>query len=77
MARELTALRYRLLGFLASLPPRDDEVTTDGAMDPDYDAKTEMRLAAQCVLRDNLEPAIASLRAASRKAEEGGDTEGA
>lgn len=66
MARELTALRYRLLGFLASIPPRDDEMTGEGSMDSDYDAKTEMRLAVQCVLQDNLEPAIASLRAASR-----------
>jgi hypothetical protein len=66
VARELTAIHYRLLGIPASLPPRDDEVATGGDMDPAYDAATEMRLAIQCVLRDNLQPAIASLRAAAR-----------
>jgi hypothetical protein len=66
VARELTALRYRLLGVVASLAPREDEVTVEGDIDPRYDAVTEMRLAAQCVLRDNLEPAMASLRAAAR-----------
>jgi hypothetical protein len=35
-------------------------------MAPRYDAFTGLRLAAQCALRDNLAPAIASLRAAAR-----------
>ena len=66
ISRELTALCYRLLGVSASLPPREDETATEGDMDPDYDARTEMRLAAQSVLQDHLKPALAALRAASR-----------
>ena len=74
MARELAALRYRLLGILASLPPRQDEVAAEVDMGSACDAATEMRLATQCVLRDHLEPAIASLRAAIRfKTEEPGE----
>lgn len=65
-AREIAALRYRLLGILASLPPRQDEVVAEVDMGSACDASTEMRLAVQCVLRDHLEPAIASLRTAVR-----------
>lgn len=65
VARELSAIRYRLLGVVATLPPREDEVTTEKDMAEEYDAITEMRAAAQSAIRDSIEPAIQSLESAA------------
>jgi hypothetical protein len=68
IARELRGLHFRLLGITASLPAREDEVPRETDLDDpgEYSAATEMRLAIQCVLRDQIEPAITSLRDAAK-----------
>ena len=66
VARELSAIRYRLLGVVATLPPREDEATTEEDIAEEYDAITEMRAAAQSAIRDGIEPAILSLESAEK-----------
>jgi hypothetical protein len=67
IARELRGLYFRLLGITASLPAREEEIPRESDLDPmDYSEATEMRLAIQCVLRDQIEPAITSLRDAAK-----------
>jgi hypothetical protein len=67
IARELRGLHFRLLGIAASLPAREEELPRESDLDPkEYNAATEMRLAIQCVLRDQIEPAITSLRDAAK-----------
>jgi len=63
--RQLKGLRFRLLGLLSLLPAREDETATEGDIDDDYDAITEMRLVGQCVLHEQIETAITSLRDAA------------
>jgi hypothetical protein len=66
VARELRAIRYRLLGVLSVLPERQEESAQDDTIDPDYDAATEMRLITQCIVHDNIEPAVTALLDAAR-----------
>jgi hypothetical protein len=66
IARELRAIRYRLLGVLTVLPERQDESAQADPLNPDYDAATEMRLITQCIVHDNIEPAVTALLDAVR-----------
>jgi hypothetical protein len=67
IARDLGDIRYRLLGVIASLSeggsgePGDDE--EDGKRS---DRVTVVRSAAECVLADNIRPAIDDLLTAAR-----------
>jgi hypothetical protein len=66
IVRKIRAIRFRLLGVLTTLPVRADEATSAGTMSPEYDEATEMRLIIQCVLEDNIKPALTSLRDVAR-----------
>lgn len=65
IVRQLKGLKFRLLGLLTILPAREDERKTKTDIDDDYDAITEMRLVAQCVLHEQIVTAITSLRDAA------------
>jgi len=54
-ARDLKAVKFRLLGVRASLRPQEAEPA---------DPETELRTVIECVLHDSLEPAIESLEEA-------------
>lgn len=60
-ARELEALRYRLLGAKASLPAGAAE-TVRLLEDEEMDPVSEIRGRIDCILRDFLEPALRDLR---------------
>jgi hypothetical protein len=64
IARDLSAIRYRLLGVIASLA---DGISKDPGEEDDErsDLMTEMRSVAECVLADNIRPAIDDLLAAA------------
>jgi len=67
IVRELRGLYFRLLGVVASLPAQPEEGPHEQDLGPnDYSEATEIRLAVQCVLHDQIEPAITSLRDAAR-----------
>jgi len=73
IARDLSGIRYRLLGVIASLaegrpddPGEEDEERSDHV--------TEMRSVAECVLADNIRPAIDDLLAAASYQGRKGDT---
>ena len=68
VARELTALRYRLLGVVASLGPKQEGAAET---DDDPDVATEVRSVVECVLQDSIRPAITDLLAASQYSPEG------
>lgn len=55
VARDLEALRFRLLGVRASLPAPVAETREE-------DAVADMRAILDCVLTDSLEPALRDLR---------------
>ena len=65
MAKELSALRYRLKQIAANLPPPPaaDNPATD--LDGEPDVATELRSTLDCVIADCLTPAIDDLEAAS------------
>jgi hypothetical protein len=74
IARDLSGIRYRLLGVVASL---SDGRTPEPAEDEDderADRMTEMRSVAECVLADNIRPAIDDLLAAASYQGRKGDT---
>ena len=61
--RDLRSLAFRLQGIVASLPAQEEETSREGDMtEGAYSEEIELRLAAQCVVRDQLEPAMAALR---------------
>jgi hypothetical protein len=67
IARDLIAIRYRLLGVVASLSDRPAEEPAEGDDDDKRaDRVTEVRSVAECVLADNIRPAIDDLLAAAR-----------
>ena len=67
IARDLGDIRYRLLGVIASLSEgRSGEPTDDEEDGKRSDRVTEVRSAAECVLADNILPAIDDLLAAAR-----------
>lgn len=65
-AGELRALCYRLLGVAATLPALEAETAAPDIREEDLTPATEIRLVIQCVLRDNLKPALGSLVDAAR-----------
>lgn len=60
---DLQAVRYRLVGLLASVPPTRQETTKEDL--DDVDAATEIRAAVASCLRDNLDPLIRDLSTAA------------
>jgi len=67
IARDLTDVRYRLLGVIASLSDGRTEEPREGDDDDKRaDRVTEVRSIAECVLADNIRPAIDDLLAAAR-----------
>lgn len=64
VAGDLTAIRYRLLGMQASIPPSPLE-TSPGDLEGDPDAATEMRSAIGTGVHDSLEPLIRNLLTAA------------
>ena len=65
-AGDLRALCYRLLGVAATLPAVEAETAPPDIREDDLTPATEIRFVIQCVLRDNLEPALGSLQDAAR-----------
>jgi hypothetical protein len=66
IVRTLEAVRFRLIGVEATLPPSPAE--TDRLQDVDKeetDPVTELRSVIQCVLKDSLQPLIGDLRDAT------------
>jgi hypothetical protein len=57
----LEALRFRLLGVQASLPPSSLERDPLREVD-EMDTATEIRAVVGCVLEDRIEPALQELR---------------
>jgi len=66
IARDLSGIRYRLLGVVASLSHGRMEEAGDERDDKRSDLATEVRSVAECVLADNIRPAIEDLLAAAR-----------
>ena len=66
IARDLSDIRYRLLGVIASLSDGRTEESAEGDDDKRADRVTEVRSVAECVLADNIRPAIDDLLAAAR-----------
>jgi hypothetical protein len=60
------ALCYRLLGIAATLPALEAETATPDIREDEMTPAAEIRFVIQCVLRDHLEPALASLQHAAR-----------
>jgi hypothetical protein len=67
IARELRSVHYRLLGIVASLPPREEAALLDDGEFADPDAAAEIRAAVECVLIDRIRPAIQGLLAAAEQ----------
>jgi hypothetical protein len=67
IARELRSVHYRLLGIVASLPPRDEAALLDDGEYAHPDAAAEIRAAVECVLVDRIRPAIQGLLAAAEQ----------
>lgn len=61
--RELGAIRFRLLGAHASLPPAPAELARHMEVE-EMDPSTQIRAVIESVLRDMIEPAMRDLRAA-------------
>ena len=66
IARDLSDIRYRLLGVVASLSDGREEPPEDEENGRRSDLATEVRSVAECVLADRLRPAIDALLAAAR-----------
>jgi hypothetical protein len=60
VAEELAAIRYRLLGVQASIPPSPGE-TSEGDLEEDPGVATELRSAIGTGVHDSLEPLIRNL----------------
>jgi len=58
--RQLEAIRFRLLGVQASLPPAPAELVPL-LEEENMDAAAQIRAVVQCVLHDSIEPAIQDL----------------
>jgi hypothetical protein len=62
IVRDFEALKFRLLGVLASVPVSPEE-TTVRLMDAELaDPGAEIRTIIECVLHDSIDPAIGDLR---------------
>ena len=64
IVHDLDAIKYRLLGVQASLPPGAEELDRFREVDAP-DAVTILRTAIACVLKDYLAPLIHDLEAAT------------
>lgn len=64
IAKELGAIRRRLLALHKSLPPATLEAVMF-AGEEDLDVTTEVRTVIECVVQDSLQPAIRDLEAAA------------
>jgi len=65
IARDLSGIRYRLLGVIASLSDGRTPEPAEEEDDERADRMTEMRSVAECVLADFIRPAIDDLLAAA------------
>jgi hypothetical protein len=65
IARDLSGIRYRLLGVIASLSDGRTPEPAEEEDDERADRLTEMRSVAECVLADFIRPAIDDLLAAA------------
>jgi len=63
-ARDLTAIRYRLLGVQASIPPSAQEISR-GDLEGEPDVETELRTVIANVIQNCLDPLINDLLAAA------------
>jgi len=62
---QLESIRFRLVEIVESLPaPRKDAGAplSEEDMEEDMDTATEVRTTIQCVLNDNIQPAIRDFR---------------
>jgi hypothetical protein len=67
VARELSGIRYRLLGVVASLSGDLPAAVTGGEQDEQAsDRVAEVRSVVECVLADDIRPAIDDLLGAAR-----------
>jgi len=73
-ARDLTAIRYRLLGVQASIPPSAQETSRED-LEGDRDVETEMRSVIANGIQNCLDPLIADLLAAAEYQPESGEAE--
>ena len=64
IAKELGAIRRRLLELHESLPPATLEAVMF-AGEEDLDVTTEVRTIIECVVQDSIQPAIRDLEAAA------------
>jgi hypothetical protein len=64
IAKELGAIRRRLLNLHKSLPPATLEALMF-AGEEDLDVTTEVRTIIECVVQDSIQPAIRDLEAAA------------
>jgi hypothetical protein len=71
IVHDLDAIKFRLLGVQASLPPGIIELDRFLEMEA-TDAATGLRTAIACVLRDYLGPAVRDLEAAAAAASSDG-----
>lgn len=60
--RDLDAIRFRLLGVHATLPPAPEEVVLQLDVDDEMVVSTHIRAVIETLLADKLEPAIRDLR---------------
>jgi hypothetical protein len=76
-AEELMAIRYRLLGVQASIPPSPSERSTEDLHEGAADVATELRSVIGVAIHDSLEPLIQNLLAAAGcRPERAADQEG-
>ena len=68
VARDLEAIRLRLRGIEASLPPAPLE--TVALLEEELDARSELRAAIQHAVTELLGPAVQTLRAAAESRKE-------
>jgi hypothetical protein len=67
--RELEAIRFRLLGVQATLPPAPMELVPL-LEEETMDASAQIRAVIRCVLQDSIEPAMRDLRGLAALPEE-------
>jgi len=65
IARDLEAIRYRLVGVHATLPPALEEVVAPLEIEEEMAASTHIRSVIEILLEDKIEPAIRDLREVS------------
>jgi hypothetical protein len=61
--RDLEAIRFRLLGVHATLPPAPEEIIAPLEVGEEMVISTHLRVVIETLLADKIEPAIRDLRA--------------